>query len=158
MPTFHYNASDSNGQSLRGTLLAATRDEVLSNLRTRGLFLISCKTDDVVPIAKTVPSATDPAFTIGASTRLSSYLKKIFREKDRDKITPKELVILTRQIGVSIKAGMSFIDVIQKMSQRAKNPFTAYILRSILNDVLSGKKFSAALSKPSAVARRSHGA
>ena len=57
-----------------------------------------------------------------------------------------ELVILTRQISISINAGMSFVEALQSLAANAKNPKMSWVLHQVLDDILSGKRFSDALA------------
>ncbi len=137
MPIFHYIASNSQGKSVRGTVTAADQAQVAKQLREQQLFLVACKPDEPNLTAEALKTS-DPKISPPQST-------------PRGQITLKELTILTRQISISIRAGMSFVDALQRMSARAKNPMTAYVLRSVLNEVLSGKRFSDALGSHPAI-------
>lgn len=168
MANFQYIASNPQGQSVRGTLPAVDKAEVAKKLKQQGLFLISCRSDDAVAVAPTArpmmsPGATlamqRPAPVAAAESPAAplqawwSHLKlgqsqtvdpKI---KPKGQITLKELTVLTRQISISINAGMSFVDALQSMVQHARNPMVSWVLRNVLDDVLSGKKFSEALGR-----------
>jgi len=61
-------------------------------------------------------------------------------------VTLKELVIMTRQISISINAGMSFVEALQGLASNAKNPKMSWVLQRVLQDILSGKRFSDALA------------
>lgn len=80
----------------------------------------------------------------------SSLLKRE-READprvspRDSVGLKELVVFTRQISISINAGMSFVEALQSLAANSRNPKMSWVLRHVLEDILSGKKFSDALA------------
>src|SRR5689334_2975215 len=47
MSTFSYIASNAKGESVRGTLQANSRGEVAKLLSGKGLFLVSCKIEDI---------------------------------------------------------------------------------------------------------------
>jgi len=64
----------------------------------------------------------------------------------KGKVALKELVVLTRQISISINAGMSFVEALQSLAANARNPKLAYVLRHVLDDILAGKRFSDALA------------
>ena len=64
----------------------------------------------------------------------------------KGKVNLKELVVLTRQLSISINAGMSFVEALQGLASNTSNPKLAWILRKVLDDVLSGKRFSDALA------------
>lgn len=64
-----------------------------------------------------------------------------------NKVPLKELVVLTRQLSISINAGMSFVESLQGLVTNTRNPRMGWVLRKILDDVLSGQRFSDALSQ-----------
>lgn len=85
------------------------------------------------------------------SAKASTSSLSGFRRGDPNKVPKgsvglKELVVLTRQLSISINAGMSFVESLQGLVTNAKNPRTVWVLRKVLDDVLSGKRFSDALS------------
>ena len=61
-------------------------------------------------------------------------------------VSLKELVICTRQISISINAGMSFVDALQGISTSTKNLYLGFVLKSVLDDILSGRKLSESLA------------
>lgn len=67
--------------------------------------------------------------------------------RPKGKITLKELVVMTRQISISINAGMSFVEALQGLANSAKNPLMAWTINRVLQDILAGKRFSDALAQ-----------
>ena len=65
----------------------------------------------------------------------------------RNSVSLKELVVLTRQLSISINAGMSFVEALQSLASNTKNSKLAWVLQKILDDILSGKRFSDALAQ-----------
>jgi type IV pilus assembly protein PilC len=178
MARFSYIATNSKGESIRGTLDASTKSEVIKALSSKGLFLVSCRTENdpgnavmtapmmssqgVAPAPRVVASSpatglnnstlgSSTSWTPSAQTWWDSFAKKnneVNRKaRPRGKVQLKELVVLTRQLSISINAGMSFVDALQGMAQTNKNPVLAFTMRQVLDDVLSGKKFSEALAQ-----------
>lgn len=133
---FHYIASDNSGQSVRGTLSATSKTEVAKKLQEKGLLLVSCRPETPVLPNPTLKSAV-PTPNLQTSPPYSPA---------GGKISLKALAALTRQMSISVKAGMSFVETLQRMSQRSKNPHMAAVLRAVLNDILAGKRFSEALA------------
>jgi type IV pilus assembly protein PilC len=167
MPKFSYIASTVKGDSIRGSVQANNKAEVAKILSQQGLFMTSCKIEDVVevsphlvpvrssgnsypsPSAQSLQSNTvaKPAFHQGWSAFLTHEKGTNPNKKPKGDVPLKELVVLTRQLSISINAGMSFVDALQGMAQNNKNVLLAWTLRHVLDDVLSGKKFSEALSQ-----------
>ena len=168
MPRFSYIASNAKGESIRGSLEAANKGELSKQLGSQGLFMMSCKAEDTLAApAMATPRAAKssgasswsmPSTARSAAPATPSVNRwwESFTQnktegfptrKPRGKVSIKELVVLTRQLSISINAGMSFVDALQSMSQNNKNLLLAYTIRQVLDDVLAGKKFSEALSQ-----------
>lgn len=181
MPNFQYIATGARGESIRGTVVATDRNDVIKKLQQKGLFLVSCKTDDAAvdirpaaalpsaPARTPIPAAPPPrrlpapprvdtppahgSSSSGAATANSWFKNLLSHESQLDpkarpkgKIALKELVVFTRQISISINAGMSFVEALQSLAASTRNPLMGYVLRQVLDDILSGKKFSDALA------------
>ncbi len=174
MPKFTYIASNNNGDSIRGAMQATNKTELAKLLSSKGLFMVSCKqeNEDVITIpmvtGPTAPTrqagsfppaatphnagpdfgSTQPGFhTWWEAAQTKADAKAGAVKKPKGKVSLKELVVLTRQLSISIHAGMSFVDALQSMAQTNRNPVLAYTLKNILDSVLSGKKFSEALAQ-----------
>lgn len=170
MPKFSYIASTPKGESIRGTQDATDKSDLAKKLKTKGLFLVSCRSNEETalpppttqsrlspPVAKPVAIAA-PANTASASTTspasAHAWWANLFERRGqmdpnvspRGKIALKELVIFTRQVSISINAGMSFVEALQSLATNTKNPKMAWVLRRVLDDILSGKRFSDALA------------
>lgn len=140
MYTFQYIASNPKGEMLRGTLGAMNRAEVIKSLASQGLFLITCKIQDPVAAAEEAPVKISSAIAIPKPSETLSL------SKVKVKVSLKELTLVTRQLAISINAGMSIVDALQSLAQNIKNPSLALILRHVLDDILAGKKFSDAMA------------
>ncbi len=179
MPTFSYIASGPRGESLRGTLNAANKNDVAQKLKDKGLFLVFCRMDDASgPGASAVLPPAAPGVNIGhagapvsftparrppvsapvpinrgglgvspASTPPPTPHAAPSAGVPKGKISLKELVIMTRQISISINAGMSFVEALQGLSSNSKNVLMAWTIQQVLQDILSGKRFSDALAQ-----------
>ncbi len=175
MPKFIYIASNPKGETTRGAVESSSKTELAKTLRDRGLFLVSCRAEDngdssppsVMPktdfarapqnhsaspstfISPSAPSASSPS-----GSKTAGWMGNLFqgqKEIDpnispRGSVSLKELVVLTRQLSISINAGMSFVEALQGLATNTKNPLLGWVLRKVLDDVLSGKRFSDALA------------
>src|SRR6185437_10884561 len=110
--------------------------------------------------ARAAASAPESAPRMSSSSssaipQAHAWFSSVFRKQNqgpgtgspKGKVPLKELVVFTRQISISINAGMSFIDALQSMASTSRNPKMTYVLRRVLEDILSGKKFSDALAE-----------
>jgi type IV pilus assembly protein PilC len=157
MPNFNYIASNPKGESSRGVMDALSKSDLANKLKRKGFFLVSCRSDEASP----APAATSsraatfsaaPAMPVAHSAfqdRLNQLLhmdRKIDPNvSPKGNVPLKELVVLTRQLSISINAGMSFVEALQGLASNAKNLKLAWVLRKVLDDVLSGKRFSDAM-------------
>jgi type IV pilus assembly protein PilC len=157
MPKFLYVASTQKGEAVKGFLQAMNKTEVAKKLSSKGLFLVSCRTEEstLEPDTNTSDKASALALYIAEKPGFHKMWETLTNKKTSDgaaappkgKVSLKELVVLTRQLSISINAGMSFVDSLQGLAQNNNNPRMAYVLRHVLDDVLSGKKFSEALAQ-----------
>jgi type IV pilus assembly protein PilC len=167
MPKFAYTASSPTGESSRGFLEAPTKAELAKKLTKMGLFLVSCRAEEIVappvapvsapaaaPASKRTPSQVQAVSGGQPEETLSERFSGLLARKNnadptiapKGKVNLKELVVLTRQLSISINAGMSFVEALQGLASNTTNPRLAWILRKVLDDVLSGKRFSDALA------------
>jgi type IV pilus assembly protein PilC len=158
MPTFQYIASGSKGESIRGTIPAADKGEVARKLSEKGLFLVFCKAEEEAKAPGSALATKDAGGlsypSSVSSERVSEWWSRLTHKDKAAKKGPpsgsvplKELVIFTRQISISINAGMSFVEALQGIVNNMKNPRFAYVLQSVLDDVLSGNKLSESMAK-----------
>jgi type II secretory pathway component PulF len=170
VPKFNYIASNPTGETARGVLEASSKTDLAQKLKTKGLFLVSCRSDESqngAPLAA-LPAGAEPlrlpgrqagtASSNGAAASPASatqnWLNNLLHpDRAADPNVPpsgsvplKELVVLTRQLSISINAGMSFVEALQGLASNTQNPKLGWILRKVLDDVLSGKRFSDALA------------
>jgi type II secretory pathway component PulF len=164
MPRFSYVASSSQGDSVRGIQDAVDKADLSKRLRDKNLFLVSFRIEEsgASTAAGVRTQATPPASqsiaqrnTAAASAKKGPSFLDQLKDKlenkpqapsSKGKVPLKELVILTRQISISINAGMSFVEALQSLAANAKNPKMSWVLRQVLDDILSGKRFSDALA------------
>jgi type IV pilus assembly protein PilC len=162
VPKFNYIASSPTGESSRGIIDASSKSDLAKKLKEKGLFLVSGRLDESelidAPSRFPGPAATRPdAPSAPANTApisVKDWMNKLLgRPLSSDpnvepsgNVPLKELVVLTRQLSISINAGMSFVEALQGLASNTRNPRLAWVLRKILDDVLSGKRFSDALA------------
>src|SRR5579864_2668596 len=117
MPKFSYIASSLKGEAIKGVLQATSKSEVAKKLSTKGLFLVSCRMEETVlepPVVQSDPSTSNGAspladFAIG-KTSVYKFWEKLSKArsssdasgKPRGNVSLKELVVLTRQLSISI--------------------------------------------------------
>lgn len=118
MPEFVYEARSRNGEVRRGVREAENEDAVSNWLRTQQLNPVKVK-----------KKAREFNITIGQG------------------VTPKDLVIFTRQFSTMIDAGLPLVQCLDILANQNDNPFFANILRDVKSNVEQGRNFSESLSR-----------
>ena len=75
MPRFSYIASTSKGESIRGTLDASSKNDVAKILGTKGLFMISCKVDELSVTSLAPLAAPGSPMAQGSILKSSSSIR-----------------------------------------------------------------------------------
>ena len=119
MPVFEYTARNTKGEIVRDKLDAATKDDVLAQLRRNRLQVVR------VEEAK----AGGPKIRFGAGIRT------------------RDVVILTRQFATMINAGLPLVQALDILAQQTENKALAEVTRHVVYDVESGHTLADALRK-----------
>jgi type IV pilus assembly protein PilC len=147
MALFQYNAIDSSGKVLTGTIDAPGVPEAVAKLKSMGYFVTSVspakeqptktkeKTEKEKP-TKSAKKATDKGTSVPFSIPFFGG----------NRIKPKELMIITRQLATLIGAGLPLLRSIRVLKEQRKGA-ASRILGKIADDIESGALFSEALSK-----------
>ncbi|WP_289097393.1 type II secretion system F family protein [uncultured Pseudoalteromonas sp.] len=80
-------------------------------------------------------------------SKVKRKAKPLFGIKSVQKITPKDIALITRQIATMLMAGVPLIQSIEMISSGAKNKSVAKLMENIGDDVKSGVPLSQALRK-----------
>jgi type IV pilus assembly protein PilC len=118
---FKYKAIDESGINKEGEIDAPTRDMAISGLQRRGLVVISIK-DEV---------------------EATSILSMSFFEK----VSTKDIVILSRQISILFEAQVSALKSFSMLATNTENKLLGRKLTMICDDLKAGVSISGALSK-----------
>jgi type IV pilus assembly protein PilC len=116
--TYAYSGSNKSGQSVKGEISALSILEAKSLLRRQGVS------------AKKVKKLTKPLFGKGA-----------------EKVKPKDVSVLSRQIATMLGAGVTLIQTIDMIAQGHSNVSMRKMLGEIGNEVKAGNPLSSALRK-----------
>lgn len=124
MASFVYSARDrASGQTVEGTIEAATQMDGLGVLRDRGLLVTSIKE---------------------GQARAAAKRKKRQRRK---KITIDDKVIFSRQMSTMINAGLPLIEGLNILGENLENASFAAVIKQIEKDVEGGDTLTDAMSK-----------
>ncbi len=119
MPVFEYTARNAKGDIVRDKLDAATKDDVIAQLRRNRLQVV--RVDEA--------KAGGRRFTLGGA------------------ITTRDVVILTRQFATMINAGLPLVQALDILAQQTENKALAEVTRNVVYDVESGHTLADALRK-----------
>jgi type IV pilus assembly protein PilC len=117
MPSFQYTARDAKGDLKTGSLEAANRDEVMTQLRRQRMNVVK-----VVEQAKA-------------------------KQKTGGAITMRDIVIFTRQFSTMINSGLPLVQALDILSKQSESPALAAVTRQVVFDVESGHTVADALAK-----------
>ncbi len=121
--TFRYKALDQTGASKEGTVDAVNIDLAISALQKRGLSIVTIKPEE----------------------ESGSLLSKNITFFDR--VSNKDVVILSRQISTLFEAQVSALRVFQLLAAQSEKPILRRILKEVADDLQGGTPISTALSK-----------
>ena len=118
---FSYNALDQKGAETKGSIDALSEDVAVRSLQQRGLIIVS----------------------IESAEKKSLFGKISFFER----ISNKEVVILSRQIATLFEAQVSALRVFRLLGEETENIALRRALSEIANDLQGGSAISKALEK-----------
>lgn len=124
MPIFSYKVKDSRGNEIDGAVDAENEAQANDVLRERGYQVLSVS-------RREAPSLGSRQFTLG-------FLQRI---------TPRDLVIFSRQLSVMIGASVSIVRALRTGARQTPNQKFQRILLDIANEVEGGVRLSDAFGK-----------
>jgi len=125
MPVFKWAGVGPQGETLRGEMEAATRQAVITRLRTRR---IKPNTDRI----KQKGRGLDREISIPS---LGAQVKQ------------HDIVVFTRQFATMIDAGLPLVQCLDILAQQSDNKVLAKTIRAVKEEVEAGSTFAAALKK-----------
>ena len=125
MPNFAYTARDAQGQSVNGTLAAATAAEASKLLRAEGKF----------------PTAVRPAAEAADSNRPAAAGRRGI------KVTRVEVIQFSTQLAIMLETGVTLVEAIDCIRDQADKPPMKKLLADLSAQISAGGEFSAALAR-----------
>ena len=123
MPTFQYKAVDAGGVSQNGIVDATNEQEAVKQLRDRGLL----------------PIRVEPGMAAATQKRAGLFVSK--------KVTPDQLLAITRDLANLIKSGLSLDRAMEILIGLADTPAAARLLQGVRDEVRGGATLSQALER-----------
>ncbi|HLQ36814.1 MAG TPA: type II secretion system F family protein, partial [Planctomycetota bacterium] len=123
--TFKFEAKDATGRTVKGTVSAASQNDVVADLRRRNLTPVEIKKGGGLFGGG---KAATPAGKRKKGTR--SYCKK------------GELEVFTRQLATMLGAGIPMLEALEILADQAESPGFAFCLDKVVGDIRSGSDLS----------------
>jgi len=117
MPAFQYTARDAKGELKTGTIEAANKDDVMTQLRQKRM--------NVVKVEEQAKA----------------------KQKTGGSIAMRDVVIFTRQFSTMINSGLPLVQALDILSKQTENKTLAAVTRQVVFDVESGHTVADALAK-----------
>ena len=127
MPTFSYAARDKTGRQIEETAEASSKDALLEELRSKGLYVSSVSEKKTVSRAKSKGMGEFALF--------------------QGRVKLKDLSIFYRQFATMINAGVSLIRSLDVLEQQTSSYRLKQIIRDIEGEIEGGASLSRAMSK-----------
>ncbi len=118
---FSYIAIDPNNKTIKGKLEADDKGKVVDFLKSKNLFIVN------------IEKKENP---------ITEYIHENFST-----ISFTDIVDLTRQIAITLNAGLTIVDSLGILKKQLKNPALLKIVNKIDEDVKGGSSFSGSLKK-----------
>lgn len=128
--TFKYEAKDSGGKTVTGTLAAQSQNDVVADLRKRQLTPISIKKAS--------------GGSLFAKDRPKAVAKKASCKKG-------ELEEFTRQLSTMLSAGIPMLEALEILADQAESPGFKFCLTKVVEDIRNGADLSKAMEPHSKV-------
>lgn len=130
MPEFKYVAKNVEGQVVHDTIIATSRIQALSELKSEGLTVVDLFGDEHQE-REIEEAAPIKHSRWGFSSR---------------RVNANDLAVFCRQLSISVNAGMPLTDALHSIARDAEHPGMRRILGKILEDLSAGQPFSETLS------------
>jgi type IV pilus assembly protein PilC len=121
MPLFSYQATNSGGKTVQGTITATDKTTALNLMTKQGLKPISVE--------------------------IKSNVKKGGKGFFKPKVKITDLVLFTRQLSTMVSAGVPLLRSLTTMRDQVENPTLREIISDMIKDVQSGVSLADAMAK-----------
>jgi MSHA biogenesis protein MshG len=125
--SFLYDGRDVNRNQVSGTLLALDPNAAIAHLKQNGITVLSLTEEK------------------------SSFLKDIFHQLNKKKISPQEILLFTRQLHSMTKSGVPVLQGLQSIEKGLQDKYFQNIVNDIIDQLSSGTALAKALKKHSNV-------
>ncbi len=134
MTSFKYAAKDPGGKTVEGTIDAADREEVLSELRNKNLVVLS--------LEKATGGGRKQK---GKKGRKGKKLGSVSVGRAKPNASREELVLFTRQLATMVGAGLSLLEGLEVLGDQAETPAFKATCEVLVREVRGGRDLSSAM-------------
>ncbi|HCV48812.1 MAG TPA: type II secretion system protein GspF, partial [Rhodobiaceae bacterium] len=138
MPAYQYEALDAQGKKQRGVIAADSLRDAKKRLQSKTLFPVS-----LTEGGRT--KASDASVTTSSISRLSLLPSLSALSTRREKISSRDLAMVTRQMATMIGAGLPVDETLQAIAAQSEKPLIRDVLTNIRSRVVEGEKLSEAM-------------
>ena len=138
MPAYQYEALDAQGKKQKGVIAADSLRDAKKRLQSKTLFPVS-----LTEGGRT--KASDASVTTSSISRLSLLPSLIALSTRREKISSRDLAMVTRQMATMIGAGLPVDETLQAIAAQSEKPLIRDVLTNIRSRVVEGEKLSEAM-------------
>ncbi|MFH1593655.1 MAG: type II secretion system F family protein [Candidatus Omnitrophota bacterium] len=131
MPRFKYVAKDAKGKTVSGQRNVSSREELITELDRKGLYIVSIVTIEEAGEDKEKKSS----FAVYADSVLGAKVKTF------------DLIILCRLLGTMLQGGVPILRAISSIADETKNRTLVNVLKNVLNDLRDGRPLSESFEK-----------
>ena len=130
--TFKFEAKDTTGRTVTGTMAADSQGDVVADLRRRSLTPVSIKK---------AGSGGGGFFSLGGSGKKERKVAK------KASIKKGELEVFTRQLSTMLSAGIPMLEALEILGDQAESPGFRFCLDRVVDDIRNGSDLSRALEE-----------
>lgn len=132
MPSYQYQARDSSGNKVDGSIAARSQDEAVAEVRKRGLSILSIN-QSAAGVEK--KSIFQSEFITGKASAKTA------------KVNLNDLILFTRQLATMVGAGIPLLECLEILADQVENFGFKAVLNEVISDIRGGVDFSSALGK-----------
>ena len=168
MPTFEYQAENSDGKTVTGVVVGSSMDQALRELSTTGLMVLkigsAVNPNDPLSMSQT-SSATHPSTTpapgqgqsravstvpdqpVGPDTAERSYIATSVIGPLVGKVALTNLLFFFRQLATMLEAGVPIVQAIDTLVGQTRDPHFKMIVQEIRDHVAVGRSMSVGMQR-----------
>ncbi|MBK8976508.1 MAG: type II secretion system F family protein [Planctomycetes bacterium] len=122
--SYKYEAKDTKGKTVKGTVKAGSHNEAVADLRRRSLTPVN------------VQEAPSGFFSVSAKGKKTAAKASVGKG---------ELEVFTRQLSTMLSAGIPMLEALEILSEQSETPGFRFCLQRVVDDIRNGSDLSKAM-------------